>query len=526
MSPPATFGPMRFDFHRRDDLPRLAWCAALGRGSDVVRVLHGPWVETADDFFLEGAWDGPYGERAFERAVTFAGSGGRLAPGGVTFAGPSHNLERLFSVRVGDALLVSNSMVFLFVRAGVALDMDHPNYFFDLLDHYRSGVTRRVKALRTASGAPVHLWDCLNLRVGPDLRIVPVDKDYGETPLAYGEYVESLQRTVDRVVANAADPARARPYRPLTSVSRGYDSAAVSVLAARAGCREAMTFLRSGNRTGPGGTRYLPDDGREIAGYLGLEVTGYERQDALGEEEPGPAEFYTNPYFCTEVATQILAPQLEGTLWMSGRHGEQFWDTDPVASQPWFRDPVSTSLGGASSTEARLRIGYLHFPVPYTRGVYAPALNRISRSGEMAPWSVGGTYDRPIARRLLESAGVPRELFGQLKMGGGDDTAEARTLPPRWEEDFLAFYRERVPPEVRAGLVDGQIGDFPYYLKGKLSKREQWLRTRPVVRRLAPRLLGHRGHHRWRSRYLYTFHWGFERTRRRYAAGVGAATPV
>jgi hypothetical protein len=33
----------------------------------------------------------------------------------------------------------------------------------------------------------------------------------------------------------------------------------------------------------------------------------------------------------------------------------------------------------------------------------------------MRPWSIGGTYDRPIARRLGEEAGVPRDAFGQTK---------------------------------------------------------------------------------------------------------------
>jgi hypothetical protein len=33
----------------------------------------------------------------------------------------------------------------------------------------------------------------------------------------------------------------------------------------------------------------------------------------------------------------------------------------------------------------------------------------------MKPWRIGGDYDRPVPRRLVESAGVPRELYGQNK---------------------------------------------------------------------------------------------------------------
>jgi hypothetical protein len=34
---------------------------------------------------------------------------------------------------------------------------------------------------------------------------------------------------------------------------------------------------------------------------------------------------------------------------------------------------------------------------------------------EMAPWSIGGEYDRPIPRRIVEEAGVERDSFGQSK---------------------------------------------------------------------------------------------------------------
>src|SRR2546426_6038614 len=40
---------------------------------------------------------------------------------------------------------------------------------------------------------------------------------------------------------------------------------------------------------------------------------------------------------------------------------------------------------------------------------------RISRSREMAPWDVDAGYSRPICRRILETAGVPREAFGDRK---------------------------------------------------------------------------------------------------------------
>ena len=500
-----TAGFARFELRRLEQLPRLSWLARMRRGESAVTVLHGPWVERGADFFVEGAWDGPYNEGRLDQAVTLAGSGGRTQANGVLFCPPSHNLEQLYAIRSGTELLVSNSMAFLLVEAGDGLDLDHPNYFFDRLAHYRDGIRVTGKTLRTASGNPVLVFDGVNLLVGSDLKISRVEKSFGPAPADFAEFEGFMEGTVARVVANAADPGRTQPFPPISSVSRGYDSAAVSVLAVRAGCSEAVTLLRSGNRSEPV-TRYLSDDGTEVGSYLGLNVTGYERLDWLKLPEPGPAERYPNVFFTTPGSTLLMADQVQGRLWMSGRHGEQFWGTDPADCRPWLEDPVSVCMAGVSAAEMRLRIGYMHFPVPYTLGVHAPALNVISRSREMAPWRIGGSYDRPIARRLLEEAGVPRELFGQMKMGGAGDGPEDLTLPSRWENDFLSFYHERVDPRVRSTLVDHQIGSVPYFVKGEMGKAEQWLRRRRALRPIARSVLGDRHHQRWRSRYLYTFH--------------------
>ncbi len=54
----------------------LAWCAHARAGGPV-RVRHGAGVETRDDGFAEGAWDGDFDAFDFDRAGSFAGSGAR-----------------------------------------------------------------------------------------------------------------------------------------------------------------------------------------------------------------------------------------------------------------------------------------------------------------------------------------------------------------------------------------------------------------------------------------------------------------
>lgn len=503
---------MRFDFQQHDSLPLLAWCARVRPGGEAIQVLHGSQVETGSGFFMDGAWDGPYPEVGFDRASTFTGTGGLIQGDTVLFCPPSHILERLFAIRSGSDLLFSNSLVFLLVQAGEELDLDHPEYHLDYLRYYRAGFPMRNKTLPTASGATVRLYDGVNVRVDAALSTVLEDRYFGEPPADYSEFAGFMFRAVESVIENAAHPGRAHRYRSVAALSKGYDSPAVGALAAHGGCTDGVTFTRSGYRT-PGNVAYVDDDGSEIGHLLGMTVATFERAEIHEITEPGPTELFVNPYHATERQTQILASAVGGAVFMSGRHGEQFWHLDPYASQPRLFDPGSVSMAGAASTDMRLRMGYLNFPVPYVLGVFAPALNRISRSAEMAPWRIGGSYDRPLARRLLEEAGIPREAFGQRKMGGDGD--QFRKLSPPWADDFEAFYA-RVDPAIRSRFVEDHPGRAPHYLRGKMSKTERWLRTRPGIRNVAAPLLGFRLHHRYKCKYLYTFHWGLDRIRHRY----------
>jgi hypothetical protein len=42
-------------------------------------------------------------------------------------------------------------------------------------------------------------------------------------------------------------------------------------------------------------------------------------------------------------------------------------------------------------------------------------ISALSSNSELAPWDVPGDYSRPICRRIVEEAGIPRGLFGVSK---------------------------------------------------------------------------------------------------------------
>jgi hypothetical protein len=57
----------------------------------------------------------------------------------------------------------------------------------------------------------------------------------------------------------------------------------------------------------------------------------------------------------------------------------------------------------------------IDLPLPMFGMAQIASINALSNSLEMRPWSVGGYYDKPIARRILEQAGFARDGFATSK---------------------------------------------------------------------------------------------------------------
>jgi len=470
---------MRFELVPVPALPRLAWAAIVRPGTEVVRVLHGPWVETRGDRFVEGAWDAPFGAWELAAAENLAGSGGMVTPEGVLFAAPANMYERLHVIRNDDALHVSNSLAFTLAMADARLDPTHPHYYLDLVDHYRCGIRVKDKSLRLAGGRTVALYDCCNLLVTPNARAFRREKPWGPAPATYDDYAALLHRTVAAIVANAADGARRHPYRPLAMVSQGYDSTAVAALARDAGCREAVTFLRS--RGGDEG--YVDDSGEAVAHALGLVVTTYERDDVDTLADYRAEEFYLEPWGVDRTMS-VMTPQLAGTLLLSGRSAEAVWSRGGYRhwGLPDLQHPLNQTPGCALG-ELRLRTGFLHFaPATIAAVRHAARIHRWNDAPALRPWSIGGDYDKPIARRIAEEAGVPRALFGLVKKGGAHPPAHpgARTRAQR--------------------IIDR-------------------LERSPRLRRVLRAVVGNRFHQRWRTG-SFELQAGCERMIERYAAAI------
>jgi hypothetical protein len=164
---------------------------------------------------------------------------------------------------------------------------------------------------------------------------------------------------------------------------------------------------------------------------------------------------------------------------------------------------VRKDLSGLALCEYRLWAGFLHCAVPFWGARRLRDLNAISLGPEMRPWDVPGSYSRPICRRIVEEAGVPRTAFGTVKAGVSvwhHDQADFLSAPSR--ADYLAWVRRRVGSFIPvAGLP------VPHSL---WLDRVQIRGAHAIMNRTA-RLVGHRGMWRllrigWINR-LYTLTW-------------------
>lgn len=508
---------MRLELQEITTLPCLSWCARVNRGRNV-QVLHGAWVETRPDRFVEGAWDGDLMAFDFDKAEHLAGSGGVIRGDEIVFASAFHPMERLFVLQGEDETLVSNSLVFLLEQAGDGLDLEYPHYFFDLLRASRRGVLAPA-TLRTARGRQVEMHGACRLVVDAKLRLERRPQPLGPPPADFDELFELLSGVTRRIVDNAADSGRRSTFRPVTACSRGFDSTAAAALAKQVGCTEGVTFKRSGVAKGHPAVRLekplVNDSGAECLRALGMEAHEFDRLDVLDLPGHPKAEFFLSIVAPTDASTRVMEDRLRGSIFFSGRHGERYWGVTSRCKRRHYAEVDECNLNGYAALEFRLRAGFIHYPPLYVRALHGPALYRITHSPEMRPWNLGkGYYERPIARRIAEEAGVPREAFGQVKYGGSD---EGSALGEESERDFQQFLRSRVPERIRQRL------DPRTPQQRKTSHhRVKYLRTNyahwPFASTLLDVLQTDRMHKMWNSVYLYTFHWGFEKIRARYAA--------
>jgi hypothetical protein len=438
---------IRFEFTKAETWPQLAWVAFCNASSEVIEVFHGSRVETSADWFGEIIWDGEYAAAGFDLTDIVSGTGARLRNGVVDFVSAGSTVDRLVVLeRLPDEVWVSNSLPALLSKCSVSLRASHPAYISEILSVVK-GIRKCTRYLTTTS-EPVELvyfdnyrWDgCKGMRIEKPFP----RRDFG----TFDQYEGFLRTCLERLSRNLHDTRRIHPFSLITTISSGYDSPTIATLARDYGCRLALTFAQS--REG------ADDSGIDIGRRLGLE-TKCVASSAWRKRPHCEAPFYGSAGVIGEIVYTGLADYLPGSVLLTGYHGDAVWGLRTKYSG---RDIVRSDCSGLALTEYRLNCGFIHCPVPFFGVRQIDDIHRMACQVEMAPWTLAGTdYNRPVCRRIVEGAGIPRELFGVDKKAVG---LSRFYLSPESRASYMSFLQEhqrewiaerRIPP-IRSKLFD------------------------------------------------------------------------
>ena len=392
---------LSFAFRAIISWPSLSWLA-ICRGTDpAVEVLHGAGVEVTSDWFCEAVWAGSFADGNFDDLDLVFGSGGRARPDAITFVSSGTTLDRLHSLELKDCTLVSNSLVCLLWFCNGQVDLEYTTHIVDL-DSVLYGIERYKPSLATSAGA-VRLtyfdnltWDGKRLIVTK--KRIP-RRDFSD----FAKYRQFLDGSLRLIAENMAAAERRTQFSLIGSMSSGYDSATTTALALPHGLKEVFSFT-----TARGGDS---DSGTRVAEALGIDLRLIDR-DAWRAHQMPEIPFLATQASGGDVFFRGVDKHLSNRVLLTGFHGDKVWGTEV-----WEGANVLArgDCSGSGLSEYRLAKGFVHVPLPFFAATQSTDIVKVSQSREMDPWRLSNDYDRPICRRILEEAGVPRDAFGMTK---------------------------------------------------------------------------------------------------------------
>jgi len=441
--------------------PKLAWLAELPDGSDTIRLLHGPGVEATDRWAAEAVWCGDFDAGDFDRTDRLFGSGVRIRGRSVVFCCSGTIMDRLWLRRSDGRLLVSNSLAALCAVADVMV-RDDREFRADTMTVWGSPDSTRT--FPVSSGEVTVAWFC-NL-VWRDGRITPQPKpDTAPAFRTYGDYVGFLVDSARLLGENIRSAARKAKVTPMAAVSNGYDSPAVAWVVRHAGCEKAVTFSRC--------TSFWrgSDSGADIARRLGMTCRTFPTR---AREYPHELAVWAACGRPSMLSLSLLEyPEPLSAVFL-GNWGDSAWAT--------VRSPYPYRFIDLGMGELRLWVGALQCVIPFWGARHQRELDVITFAREMDPWRLGGSYDRPIARRIVEEAGIPRGGFAVRKKDTSHEEPFLWPYSPRLRQNLAKYLQGRgmtAPPDWKIALLRGVATAEKLLYRNLLRKLGVTRRVRP-----------------------------------------------
>lgn len=427
-----------FEFDACAALPLLAWVARINSSNQAI-VRHGTGVEIADRFFAEAIWTGDFAKGELLQSDCLFGSGGEILPDGIGFASSIAITDWLFETIRHGVVFVANSLPLLLAVAGDRLDPRFAGYAA-INESIVDGILDYADTLPTEHGV-VRRHVHRNLLVSDGVVTIQA-KNLPPSFTGYQAYRDLISNAAAALAENARSPSRRHPLAIFSTQSKGYDSTCCNALMAPHGIQAVFTVSQgrgSGGYSDRDAADQTDDDGTDIAHALGLEVIAVDRRvfEAGIENElfywAGMERNRDFNFVGIHAGLRACLPAGSPAVLMGGVFGEIWYPSDVQTAR--FSHPFKSGhieddtlkqrdVAHCGLSEVRLAVGYIQASLPFVGARRRPDIVAISNASEMQPWRCVPGYDRPIARRIAEEAGVPRRFFGQIKR------ASAVEFPP------------------------------------------------------------------------------------------------
>lgn len=316
-------------------------------------------------------------------------------------------------LKYGGGYCVSNSIYFIMSLEKFSYDENYINYEVDFntilqgINDYKNTV-HVLNENRNPTCVNVAYYK--NISIDDRGNITVENKDMVSPFADFNDYYTRLSVAIEGMAKNASDEMRSKTYGMVTTVSKGYDAPCCAAIAKKCGCDTAITFEAKG--------KYKDDSGVDIAKSLGFsKVIEVDPNEYLNRSDMVEVEYICSGELGAQISFSSFDSYIKGNICMTGDRGDSVWGKHAANNNDEFS--FQDMLSHLGSCERRLWLDYISCPMPLYGASSWTSIYRISNSDEMTLWSTNNNYDRPIPRRIIEEAGVQREMFGIEKHGAG-----------------------------------------------------------------------------------------------------------
>jgi len=379
--------------------PKLAWVAQIDMQAKSICVFHGSMLEIGDEWAVEGVWDGDFKQGGFDKTDFFYGSGLRKRDGKIVFVSSSTGVDRLWYVNDKTIAFIGNTLPGLLAVSKISLDTTYKTYQNDLNTVQTRGISSYVNKIK-ANPKDLCVVYFKNV-VLHETGFIEVDKTDITPPfLDYASYVAFLNEKAVLLGQNALDSSRKFKIEMLVGLSSGYDSIATAIVAKSSGCEKSVSIVNASSLWRGS------DSGSFIAKKLGLACQLVKHNKNAYNHE---LSIWANTGGSGGRNLTLFEYPKPLCLFFSGGYGDIIWDRNHC----FVKEPK----GGVNEMlcEFRLAEGVFVTVVPWWGIKRAKQIQELNHLNEMNPWVINTNYDRPVARRMIEEAGIQRGQFAQSK---------------------------------------------------------------------------------------------------------------